>query len=66
MIREIMFKPYIEMQMFIFIQDPKTTGGVHDREMLDPGSTTSRVARADSVPDHDAGESSPLSVFTPC
>ena len=64
MIREIMFKPYIEMQMFIFIQDPKTTGGVHDREMLDPGNTTSRVAR-DCVPDHDAGDSSPLSMFTP-
>ena len=65
MIPEIMFKPYIEMQVFIFFQDPKTTGGVHDREMLDPGDTTSRVAR-DSVPDHDAGDSSLLSVFTPC
>ena len=50
--------------MFIFFQEPKPTGGVHDHEMLDPGSTTSRVAR--DVPDHDAGDSSPLSVFTPC
>jgi len=58
-----MFKPYIEMQMLIFFQDPRTTSGVHDREMLDPGSTTSRVAR--DVPDHDAGDSSPLSVFAP-
>ena len=64
MIPEIMFKPYIEMQMFIFFQDRKTTGGVHDHEMLDPGNTTSRVAR--DVPDHDAGDSSPLSVFAPC
>jgi len=46
-----------------FFQDPETTGGVHDCEMLDPGNTTSRVAR--DVPDHDAGDSSPLSVFTP-
>ena len=51
-----------EMQMIIFFQDPKATGGVH--EMLDTGNTTSRVAR--DVPDHGAGESSPLSVFIPC